>query len=223
MQFNRQRSFINDRPLQEADGKSSAGGAAGAAAGHSSRRPQQQHWQHAESFSNERTDALWAEMQNTLEEVELSAISGTHVFGPSHSKALDELRTAQIELARAWARSGAEGETRDQSKQEQEQDKLLGTADILASERGKAAGRPRSGTNGTTTSQKSQLEQETENDILLARKRREANDKYFQKVNTGVLDVVAKLEEVAKAMKGVEQESKEIWGDKESLETGSSP
>lgn len=223
MQFNRQRSFINDRPLQEADGKSSAGGAAGAAAGHSSRRPQQQHWQHAESFSNERTDALWAEMQNTLEEVELSAISGTHVFGPSHSKALDELRTAQIELARAWARSGAEGETRDQSKQEQEQDKLLGTADILASERGKAAGRPRSGTNGTTTSQKSQLEQETENDILLARKRREANDKYFQKVNTGVLDVVAKLAEVAKAMKGVEQESKEIWGDKESLETGSSP
>jgi len=37
-------------------------------------------------------------------------------------------------------------------------------------------------------------------------------DRYFQRVNAGVLDVVAKLEEVAKAMKGVEIESREIWG-----------
>jgi hypothetical protein len=57
------------------------------------------------------------------------------------------------------------------------------------------------------------MEEETEVDILLARKRREANDRYFQRVNQGVLDVVSKLEEVAIAMRAVEQESKELWGD----------
>jgi hypothetical protein len=57
------------------------------------------------------------------------------------------------------------------------------------------------------------MEEETEADILLARKRREANDRYFQRVSQGVLDVVAKLEEVAIAMRAVEQESKELWGD----------
>jgi hypothetical protein len=65
------------------------------------------------------------------------------------------------------------------------------------------------------------LEEDTENDIALARKRREANDRYFRKVNTGVMDVVQKLEEVAKAMKGVETESKEIWGDQDSVDTAS--
>ena len=48
---------------------------------------------------------------------------------------------------------------------------------------------------------------------------REANDKYFQRVNEGVLDVVAKLEEVASAMKAVEQESRDIWGETESART----
>lgn len=42
----------------------------------------------------DRTDALWAEMQTTLEEVELNAVSGTHVFGAEHSKALEGLRAA---------------------------------------------------------------------------------------------------------------------------------
>ena len=83
---------------------------------------------------------------------------------------------------------------------------------------GQAATDPnRSGTGGSAGTGKSQLEEETENDIALARQRREANDKYFQRVNTGVVDVVRKLEEVAKAMKGVEMESKEIWDDKESI------
>ncbi|EKG21295.1 hypothetical protein MPH_01287 [Macrophomina phaseolina MS6] len=185
------------------------------------------------------TDAIWAEMQNTLEEVELSAINGTHVFRPGHSSALDELRTAQIALAQAWARSEAEEE-----EQESEDGgaaaaaaKPLSTANVLAHDReqkllaggvgvgagsaggGSAGGaRPRS---GTEASAKSQLERDTENDIQLARKRREANDRYFQRVNAGVLDVVAKLEEVARAMKGVEQESKEIWGDGESVDTAS--
>jgi hypothetical protein len=49
-------------------------------------------------------------------------------------------------------------------------------------------------------------------DILLARKRREANDRYFERVSRGVLDVVAKLEDVAGAMRAVEQESMDLWG-----------
>lgn len=64
-------------------------------------------------------------------------------------------------------------------------------------------------------------EEETEVDILLARKRREANDRYFQRVNQGVLDVVAKLEDVAVAMRAVEQESKELWGDQNESVPGS--
>jgi hypothetical protein len=40
-------------------------------------------------------------------------------------------------------------------------------------------------------------------------------------VNRGVLEVVSKLEEVAKAMKTVESESKEIWSDTLSAETTS--
>jgi hypothetical protein len=63
------------------------------------------------------------------------------------------------------------------------------------------------------------LDEETEKDIRLARKRREANDRYFDRVNQGVLDVVAKLEEVAQAMRTVERESKDIWSDSESIAT----
>lgn len=179
------------------------------------------------------TDAIWAEMQNTLEEVELSATTGTHVFRPGHSQALDHLRTAQIALAQAWARSEAEEDEDDAAVAPVAGGKpQLSASNVLAVDReqqklaaagggsaaGSAAGRPRS---GTETSGKSQLEQDTENDILLARRRREANDRYFQRVNAGVLDVVAKLEGVARAMKGVEVESKEMWGDGESVETGS--
>jgi septum formation topological specificity factor MinE len=170
-----------------------------------------------EQMSNERTDALWAEMQNTLEEVELSASSGSHVFGPSHSRALEELRTAQIALAQAWAKSEAEEEpatsplTKDK---EHEKDKHMKTGAALATERATKLGNgPKAG--------KTQLEEDTEKDIALARERREANDRYFSKVNKGVLEVVMKLEEVAKAMKTVEVESKEIWGDRDSVESAS--
>ncbi len=44
-------------------------------------------------------------MQTTLAEVELSAANGSHIFGAGHAKALEELRAAQLELAKAWARS----------------------------------------------------------------------------------------------------------------------
>jgi len=166
-------------------------------------------------------------MQATLEEVELSASGGTRVFGPDHEQKLAGLRQAQIALAQAWARSEA--------------DEAIGTAASTAdgdmrsvrpggsggkdapgpaaeTEGGSTAGTTaRPGSSGVGTERLgAKLEEETELDILLARKRREANDRYFQRVNQGVLDVVAKLEEVAIAMRDVEQESKDIWQDDES-------
>jgi hypothetical protein len=180
----------------------------------------------------DRTDALWAEMQSTLEEVELSAANGTHVFGPEHSKALEQLRAAQIELAQAWARSEAD----DAAENADKESKGLGSKvtggmlgsegrsalDTLGTDAAKgstvASGSARPGSSGVAAPERmgSKLEEETEADILLARRRREANDKYFQRVNGGVLGVVAKLEEVAVAMRAVERESRDIWGETES-------
>jgi len=170
-------------------------------------------------------------MQSTLEEVELSAVNGTHVFGPEHSKALEELRAAQIGLAQAWARSEADEAVESADKES----KVIGSkvgGGVLGSEgrsaldpagtEGKgstaASGSQRPGSSGLGTAERlgNKLEEETEADILLARRRREANDKYFQRVNLGVLDVVAKLEEVANAMRSVEQESRDIWGESDS-------
>jgi hypothetical protein len=170
----------------------------------------------------DRTDAQWAEMQSTLEEVELSAVNGTHVFGPEHSKALDGLRVAQIGLAQAWARSEADEAVESADKESKGFSAARGTEgrsllDTMGTDGGKG-----STAKGSTVASGSVpgierfgrgLEEETEADILLARKRREANDRYFQRVNDGVLDVVAKLEEVANAMQAVERESRDIWGD----------
>ncbi|KAF1988108.1 hypothetical protein K402DRAFT_462462 [Aulographum hederae CBS 113979] len=182
-----------------------------------------------------RTEVAWAEMQNTLEEVELNASSGTHVFGPQHAEKLARLREAQISLAMAWARNEGPGPGPGQAGSDLERaDGLvlphdggdvgskappLGMASALAAER--TGGRERSNTAGSERSVKSTLEEETEEDIRLARARREANDRYFQQVNRGVLDVVEKLEEVARAMRGVEVESREIWGEGESIDTAS--
>jgi uncharacterized protein DUF5315 len=162
-------------------------------------------------------------MQHTLEEVELSASTGTYVFSSAHSKALDGLRTAQIALAQGWARSETEEDTHGDQTEARAQAKESVKAEVLSPvdtpETEQAQhGRPRS---DSMESSKSQLEEETENDIALARRRREANDKYFRIVNSTVKEVVAKLEDVAKAMKGVEAESKEIWGDKDSVELDS--
>ena len=179
----------------------------------------------------DRTDALWAEMQSTLEEVELSAVNGTHVFGPEHSKALEELRAAQIGLAQAWARSEADEAVESADKESKGKGVgggLLGSEgrsvlETLGTDGGRGStisGSGRPGSSGVGAERTgTELEEETESDILLARKRREANDKYFQRVNGGVLDVVAKLEEVAAAMRAVEQESKDIWGENESAAT----
>lgn len=162
-------------------------------------------------------------MQNTLEEVELSAIKGPGmtVFGSEHSRALDELRRAQIDLAKAWARS--EAEESGQVQEEKNSAKGTDATDMLASDRNEKHGVESSGVGGINNMfERSRLEEETDKDIELSRKRREANDRYFEKVNKGVLEVVMKLEDVAKAMKGVEVESQEIWRDGDSVgETGS--
>ncbi|KAK4165021.1 hypothetical protein QBC43DRAFT_316564 [Cladorrhinum sp. PSN259] len=202
--------------------------------------------QESTTRATDKTDARWAKMQATLEEVELSAGRGTRVFGPDHEKKLDELRAAQIALAQAWARSEAD-EAIETVRMEGGH---LGAAStsvggLAAGEGGTAGGATTEGAKstvgsfgsaharpgssglgiGTSTAaagagvagghdgKKGGVQQETEVDILLARKRREANDRYFQRVNQGVLDVVAKLEEVAVAMRVVELESKEVWAD----------
>ncbi len=134
-------------------------------------------------------------MQATLAEVELSASSSTHVFGAEHSAAMEELREAQIALARAWERS-------------EEVDAADADGEIKGGEKegkGKDA---------------AEEEKETEEaDILVARKRREANERFFARVAEGVQDVVGKLEGVAGAMGRVERESRDVWSGSESLGT----
>ena len=150
----------------------------------------------------DRTDALWAEMQATLAEVELSAFSSTHVFGSAHSAALNELRQAQIELAKAWGRGEAdeeELETKPQAKNERAREE---------------AGKKESDTLGE--------ESDEDGDIAEARRRRAANERFFSRVGEGVIDVVDKLEGVAQAMAKVERESREIWSGSDSVDSGSS-
>jgi hypothetical protein len=169
-------------------------------------------------------------MQATLNEVELTAQSSTHVFGEAHAAALDTLRQAQVELARAWGRGSEERPASSSTGQ----DGTGGGVDIhrfkgaddLAFDRANA-GRKRGDTNASTASTalsdesglsesgtrngKTQLEDETAQDVKLASERRAANEAYFKKVDGGVKDVVAKLEKVAEAMRGVEGESRSLW------------
>lgn len=164
------------------------------------------------------SDAIWQEMQSALSEVELSAVTSEHVFGEKHASALEDLRMKQLNLAQAWARSEADDEVVDSSRN---------TADG-ESQRAAAEATTTTTSNNTATGEYTSardrvshrtLDDETEKDIILARKRRDANDRYFDRVNQGVLDVVAKLEEVSQAMRAVELESKDIWSDSESLTT----
>lgn len=81
-------------------------------------------------------------MQNRLADVEVSAFNSTHVFGPAHSAALDELRKAQIELANSWRKGagdddGDNGGVRDEEKREEEGDDE--EADLAAARRRREA------------------------------------------------------------------------------------
>lgn len=148
-------------------------------------------------------------MQSALSEVELSATTGEHVFGEKHSQALEDLRIKQLKLAQAWARSEADDEVVDgKASDEQNQSApKTGPQNVgEAVEHGAAE----------NVSFKT-LDEETEKDILLARERREANDRYFDRVNNDVLDVVAKLEEVAQAMRVVQRESRDIWSESDTM------
>ena len=189
-------------------------------------------------------------MQATLEEAELSASGGTHVFGPDHDRKLAELRAAQIALAQAWARSEADDATSGSVVSETEVRNLKGAlgevggmaaavaaaatqSSTLPSGIAKAAADGTDAGKGAIGSGSAQpgnsgldgeklgakLEEETERAILLARKRREANDRYFSKVDQGVRDVVAKLEDVATAMRAVEQETRGVWGEESAAES----
>ncbi len=177
---------------------------------------QQQQQQERETAAGQRhadhAEALWAEMQNTLDDVELSATNDTHVFGPDHTKALEELRMAQIALAQAWAKSEADEVEEIQPSSDSRAAKGEGKK-----EGGPEAGRRGSGRPGSAPHPDQDQNQKSggdgEDDILLARRRREANDRFFERVNSGVQGVVAKLEVVASAMRAVERESREIWSE----------
>ncbi|KAL5341714.1 hypothetical protein BJX70DRAFT_24505 [Aspergillus crustosus] len=152
-------------------------------------------------------DALWEEMQSALSDVEVSAAARGHVFGERHSNALEDLRMKHLRLAQAWARGEAENEGADsktptkRSTSRKRDSRNLGDASAETDESSKT------------------LDEETEKDIQLARERREANDRYFDRVNSSVLDVVAKLEDIAQAMRAMEAESKDIWSEDDSLST----
>ncbi|KAJ4365213.1 hypothetical protein N0V83_008831 [Neocucurbitaria cava] len=174
-------------------------------------RRQRQQSEAADAEASSRAEAIWAEMQNTLEEVELSAIKGPGmtVFGSEHSRALDELRKAQIELAKSWARSEAEENETGTDQQKKVQD--ISAVDLIP-QTGRTRATSNAASKGDKLFDRIKLEEETEKDIELSRERREENDRYFEKVNKGVQEVVVRLEDVAKAMRVVESESKEIWG-----------
>lgn len=161
------------------------------------------------------SDAIWQEMQNALSEVELSAVTSENVFGAKHSEALEDLRMKQLKLAQAWARSEADDEVVDPGHSGAEE--ASGKASLAR--RGIEDESATEASAGQGSVSYRTLDDETEKDIRLARKRREANDRYFDRVNQGVLDVVAKLEEVSQAMRTVERESKDIWSDSDSVTT----
>lgn len=190
--------------------------------------------------SERSVDVRWREMQNTLNEVELTAQSSTHVFGASHAAALDDLRKAQVELAQAWGRGSEEVSLENADDVGEMEVHRFKGADDLAADRVKTSigstgpsTRKRGDTqssvstvlsdssvrsNETARSGRSQLEEETKEDIRRASERRGANEAYFKKVEKSVNDVVAKLEVVAEAMRGVEGESRSLWsGSSESV------
>ena len=140
-------------------------------------------------------------MQLTLEEVELSALGSTHIFGAAHNTALEQLREAQIALAKAWGRGEADEE-------------------FEAMDAAWAADHDPTASGEGETLQSGDIDDEKGN--AEAKKRRQANDKFFKKVNDGVIDVVGKLDGVAAAMAKVEKESREIWDDQDSMESSSS-
>lgn len=131
-----------------------------------------------------------------------------HVFGANHASALDELRKAQIALAKAWGPGPASGVGEQGKDKNDKEAEAAGTRKRAESTgASQASGKGVGGGGGS----------EEAADLGKASKRREANEKYFAEVKAGVQDVVARLDAVSAAMRKVEMESREIWGDGESL------
>lgn len=190
--------------------------------------------------SEKETEARWREMQSTLNEVELTAQSSTHVFGESHAKALDALRDAQIALAYAWGRGNEESGMLNSVSLDNTISQFSMDGERRQSATDAAGGdsrrtRPRADTQAsmstvlsdesvrsddTARESKVQMEDETAEDIRRASERRGKNEEYFRMVEKSVGDVVGKLDIVAEAMRGVEAESRSLWSG--SSVTGSS-
>lgn len=183
--------------------------------------------------SEQETEARWREMQSTLNEVELTAQSSTHVFGESHAKALDALRDAQVALAWAWGRGNEEGGklnsvsldntisqfSMDGERRQSATDSTDGRADTQRTRR-RADTQASMSTvlsdesvrsDDTARESRVQMEDETAEDIRRASERRGKNEEYFRMVERSVGDVVGKLDVVAEAMRGVEVESRSLW------------
>lgn len=139
-------------------------------------------------------------MQQKLEEVELSA---DHVFGAEHARSLESLRSAQVQLAQAWMRTE---EDELDNKHFEFGKKAFAGATAMSPPRTERVG----GLFGREAEEEEDGE-DTENDVLLARKRRLANDEHFNRIAMSVVDVTRKLENVARAMDDVELESRSIW------------
>lgn len=157
----------------------------------------------------------------------------------AHSEADDAIKTTTAAAAAAGKansatttteRGGAGGGASGGGVGELKTDGTAGTADggpawSVGTGAGSSSVRPGSSAGGAAAAADrlgQRLEHEMESDLAFARKRREANDQYFRRVNQGVMDVVAKLDDVAVAMKAVEQESKDAWSD-ESVPSSARP
>ena len=192
--------------------------------------------------SEKETEARWREMQSTLNDVELTAQSSTHVFGESHAKALDALRDAQIALAYAWGRGNEDSGMLNSSSLDNTISQFSMDGERRQSATDSTGGRgesrrmrPRADTQAsmstvlsdesvrsedTARESRVNMEDETAEDIRRASERRGKNEEYFRMVEKSVGDVVGKLDIVAEAMRGVEAESRSLWSG--SSVTGSS-
>ncbi|KAK6440450.1 hypothetical protein LTR95_003336 [Oleoguttula sp. CCFEE 5521] len=164
----------------------------------------------ARRYSEKSVDLRWREMQNTLNEVELTAQSTTHIFGESHAKALDDLRAAQANASTAAAaepvnhsRFNAADNLAEERRTRVRGDTETSVSTVLSDESVRSDETARSG--------RSQLEEDTAEDIKRASERRGQNEAYFKMVERSVRDVVEKLGVVAGAMKEVEGESRSLW------------
>ncbi|CCX33093.1 hypothetical protein FPQ18DRAFT_82252 [Pyronema domesticum] len=159
-----------------------------------------------------RAESLWASMQHTLSEVELS--NTAIFFGPSHAKALEDLRAAQIALAQAWMIDSDEPE--------------VGRAGGLHGTQGSQAGGSQAhgaqGSQGsqahTTTGQIQGQDLKVQGTHGEAEDKRKASEMHFNRVAQGVVEVAERLEKVAQAMRGVERESRGVW-EEETIESES--